>query len=138
MESWGKVAESALRILEAVGPWGALIISVVVGLGLLVVLVGHFGGLYRDRRADKQGLAFADRLIAAVDNLAQRELALRADLERQERDADSHRLRSVSLQADVELMRAQLRRAIETLRAVRDGRLLPGAITDADLAEAVR
>ncbi|QRE74398.1 hypothetical protein [Methylobacterium aquaticum] len=138
MESWGKAAEAALRILEGIGPRGALIVAVVVGLGLAVVLIGHFGGLYTTRRADKQSLDFVDRLIAEVDKLAARELALRADLERQERDADSHRLRAVELQADVELMRMQLRRTIEILRAVRDGRLLPSAITDADIAEAVQ
>lgn len=138
MESWGKAAESFLRVLEGVGPYGTLIISLVVGLGILVALVGHFAGLYQGRRADAQSLAFVDLLIAEVDKLSARELALRADLERQERDADNHRLRAVELQADVELMRTQLRRTIETLRAVRDGRLLPSAITDADIAQAVR
>lgn len=137
MESWGKAADGFVRMLSGLGAWGLIIVSVVVGLALAVVLIAHFGGVYRDRRADKQSLDFVDRLIGQVDKLSRRELALRADLERQERESDSNRIRAVELQADVELMRAQLRRAIETLRAVRDGRLHPSAITDADIVEAL-
>lgn len=138
MDPWAKPTELFLSVMAGIGPYGTLIVSVIVGLGLVVVLVAHFSGLYSSRRADKQSLDFADRLIGEVDKLSQRELALRADLERQERESDMHRLRSVELQADTELMRMQLRRYIETLRAVRDGRLLPSAITDADLAEVLQ
>lgn len=137
MEGWAKAAEGFVHVLGGLGERGVIVVSVVVGLALAVVLIAHFGGVYRDRRADRQGLDFVDRLIAQVDKLSQRELTLRADLERQERDSDSHRIRAAELQADIELMRSQLRRTIETLRAVRDGRLLPSAITDADIAEAV-
>lgn len=138
MESWGKAAESALRVLEGLPDWGVLIVSGVVGLGILIVLIGHFGGLYQGRRADKQSLDVMDRLINEVDRLSERELNLRADLERQEREADTYRLRAVEFQADAELMRIQLRRLIEITRAVKDGRLLPAAITDADVAEVVK
>jgi len=135
MDSWGRAAEAALRVLEGLGPYGALLLAGVVGLGLVVALIVHVGGLQLGRKADRQSLDFVDRLIGEVDKLSTRELALRAELERQELDRDSYRLRAVELQADVDLMRAQLRRAIEALRAVRDGRLSPSAITDADLAE---
>ncbi|MGC5778822.1 hypothetical protein [Methylobacterium sp. NFXW15] len=138
MDGWGKAAESAARIVESLGPWGALVLAVVVGLGVVLALCVQFGGLQLGRKADRQSLDFVDRLISEVDKLAAREVALRAEMERQELDRDSHRLRAVELQADVELMRAQLRRAIEVLRAVRDGRLLASAITEADLAELVR
>lgn len=138
VDPWAKPTELFLLVMAGVGPYGTIVVSIIVGLGLVVVLVAHFSGLYSSRRADRQSLAFADRLIADVDKLSQRELTLRADLERQEREADMHRLRAVELQADTELMRMQLRRYIETLRAIRDGRLLPSAITDADLAEVVK
>jgi len=138
VESWGKAAESFMRIVESVGPVGALVVSVLVALALAVVLIAHFSGLYQERRGAGQGLDLVDRLVIEVDKLVTREAALRADLDRQEQESDSHRIRAAALQADVELMRVQLRRAIETLRAVKDGRLHPSAITDADLAEAVR
>ncbi|MCJ2050886.1 hypothetical protein [Methylobacterium sp. J-070] len=135
---WGNAVEGAIRIIDRLGPRGALVVSAVIGLGLAAALLAHFRGLYLNRRADRQSLDLVDRLIAEVDKLAAREVALRAEMERQELDRDSQRLRAVELQADVELMRAQLRRAIEVLRAVRDGRLLPSAITEADLAGLVR
>lgn len=138
MESYGKAAESFLRMLEGLPSYGVIIVCAVVGLGILIVLIAHFGGLYQGRRADKQSIDFVDRLIGQVDAFSQRELKLRADLERQEQEADSLRLRAAELQADATLMRTQLRRLIETLRAVRDGRLQPSAITDADVAEAVK
>lgn len=135
---WGNAVEGAIRIIDRLGPRGALVVSGVVGLGLAAALLAHFRGLYLERRSDRQSLDLVDRLIAEVDKLAAREVALRAEMERQELDRDSQRLRAVELQADVELMRAQLRRAIEVLRAVRDGRLLPSAITEADLAGLIR
>ncbi|MGX5776501.1 hypothetical protein [Methylorubrum zatmanii] len=138
MESWGKAAESALRVLEGLPPYGVLLVSGVVGLGLAVALIGHFSGLYQGRRADGQSLGMIDRLMRQVDDMSAREVSLRADLERQEQEADTYRLRAAELQADVELMRVQLRRYIETVRAVKDGRLLPSAITDADLAEVLK
>lgn len=138
MDSWGKAAESALRVLEALPFWGVLIVSGVVGLGIVVVLVGHFGGLFQGQRTDQRGIGMIDRLMKQVEDFSAREGALRADLERQEREADTYRLRAVELQADVELMRIQLRRLIETARAVREGRLQPSEIKDADLAEVLR
>lgn len=133
-----EAAEGVIRIIGSLSPGGVIIVSVVVALALAVVLIAHFSGLYQDRRRGGQEIVFVDRLVADVDKLLVREAALRADLERQEQESDGNRLRAAVLQADVELMRMQLRRAIETLRAVRDGRLHPSAITDADLAEAVR
>ena len=61
-------------------------------------------------------------------------MALRADFERQEIENDRLKDRARELQTSVELMRTQLRRTIELLRAVREGRLAPSAIEDADLA----
>lgn len=49
MESWGKAAESAARIVEILGPWGALVLAVVVGLG---VVLGRFGIPKRDEEFD--------------------------------------------------------------------------------------
>ncbi|WP_337228920.1 hypothetical protein, partial [Proteus faecis] len=91
-------------------------VSGVVGLGLAVALIGHFSGLYQGRRADGQSLGMIDRLMRQVDDMSAREVSLRADLERQEQEADTYRLRAAELQADVELMRVQLRRYIETVR----------------------
>lgn len=135
MEGWGKAAESFGRTVESVGPWGALLIALAVGLVVGLALLAHFKGLFQGQRGDRQSLDFVDRLIAEVDKLSTREAALRAELERTDIDRDGQRLRAVELQADVELMRAQLRRAIEQLRAVREGRLAPSAINETDLAE---
>lgn len=138
MEALAKAAESFVPLLDKLGSTGIVIVSVLVGLAIAVVLVAHFSGLYQGRREDGQRLDIVDRLIADVDKLLAREARLRADLEQQERESDSHRIRAAELQADAELMRVQLRRYIELIRAVKDGRLLPSAITEADIAEALK
>ena len=64
-----------------------------------------------------------------------REAALQAEADRIETENDRLKDEMRLLRTQIVLMRNQLRRAIDMLRAVREGRLSPDAIAAADTIE---
>ncbi len=106
------------RILEGTGPVGAYIAAGLVGLVLVLIVYARTQGLFNDTATAKQQVEFQKRLMEQVDRLMERDDALRDEM--------------AEMQAHVALMRNQLRRAIDLLRQVREGRVSPDAIdTDA-------
>lgn len=132
-----KNIELALRILDGSGPIGFYIAAVIVGLTLAVIIIARVAGLFDSARGDIQKTGFLDRVIAQYDKLAASEAALRAEAEHLEAENDGLKDRARELQTSVELLRVQIRRAIDLLTAVRDGRLQPADV-GAELAELVK
>lgn len=131
-----EIVASALRIIEAAGPPAALLAGGIVSLGLLVIIIAHFGGAYANVSTGVQNVALQDRLIQLVDRLAKSEERLRLDGERVEAENDKLKDRQRELLTTIELLRAQLRRVIDMLRAVQEGRLAPASI--ASLEDIIR
>lgn len=120
-----KSIETALRIIEGTGPTGAYIAAGIVGLALVIIVIANFAGLYDDRRSASTKTDFLDRVVKQYETLAKSEAALRAEAEHIGRENDQLQDRQRELLTSVELLRQQLKRAIELMKAVRDGRLKP-------------
>ena len=125
-----------IRIIEATGPIGAIVAAVIVGLVLALIVYAKSAGLLGITRTETQKGDFQDRLIAQVDKLMLREASLQAEADRIEGENDRLKDEMRELRTQVVLMRNQLRRAIDLLRAVKEGRLSPDAIAAADTLEA--
>lgn len=125
-----KSIETALRIIEGTGPAGAYIAAGLVGLALIVIVVANFAGLYDDRRSASTKTDFLDRVVKQYEVLAKSETALRQEADRIERENDVLQDRQRELLTSIELLRQQLRRAIDLMKAVRDGRLRPEDLDD--------
>lgn len=132
-----KSVESVLRIIEGTGPPGAYIAAGIVGLVLAIIVFAKTANLFDGTRSDQQKTGFLDRVIAQYDKLVLAQDELHKDVERIEAENDDLKDRQRELLTSLELLRIQLRRAIDLLTAVRDGRLQPADI-DAELAELVK
>ncbi|TXN71639.1 hypothetical protein [Methylobacterium sp. WL6] len=132
-----KNIELALRVLDGSGPIGFYIAAAIVGLTLAVIVFARVAGLFDGTRTDAQKTGFLDRVLAQYDKLAASEEALRKQAERLEAENDGLKDRSRELQTSIELLRVQIRRAIDLLSAVRDGKLQPADV-GAELAELVK
>ncbi|KMO32493.1 hypothetical protein [Methylobacterium aquaticum] len=107
-----------IRIVEATGPIGAILAAIIVGLCLALIVFARSQGLFNDARTAQQQAEFQKRLLEQVERLMHREEVLIQEMS--------------EVQAHVALMRVQLRKAIDLLRQVREGRVAPDAIdTDA-------
>lgn len=127
----------AIKLIEATGPIGAVIAAVIVALVLAVIIYAKSTGLLNISRTETQKGDFQDRLIAQVDKLLLREAALQAEADRIEGENDRLKDDMRELRTQIVLMRNQLRRAIDLLRAVREGKISPDAIPAADTIEVV-
>jgi hypothetical protein len=125
----------ALKIIDRTGTVGAVIASAIVGLVLAIIVYAKSTGLLSFTRTETQKGDFQDRLITQVDKLMLREAALQAEADRIESENDRLKDEMRDLRTQIVLMRNQLRRAIDLLRAVREGRLPPEAIAAADTIE---
>lgn len=132
-----KSVEIALRLIEGTGPTGAVIAAVIVGLALVVIIVANFAGLYDDRRSASTKTDFLDRVVKQYEVLSQSEAALREEGDRIERENDALQDRQRELLTSVELLRRALRRAMDLMAAVRDGRMQPAEL-DAHLTDLAR
>ncbi|WP_288582007.1 hypothetical protein [uncultured Methylobacterium sp.] len=106
-----------IRILEATGPIGAFIAAGIVGLVLALIVFAKTQGLFNDTRTAQQQVDFQKLLLEQLDRLSKREQALQDEM--------------AEVQAHVTLMRVQLRKAIDLLRQVREGRVAPDTIDTA-------
>lgn len=129
------LTEGALRIVEATGPVGAIVVAVLVGLVLGALIIFYFARLFTTAKTDKQQGAFQERLIAVLDKVAASEMAWRKEVDLLQEKNASLKDTVRELTASVDLMRMQTRRLLEMLRAVMEGRLAPSAISSSDLGE---
>jgi uncharacterized protein YlxW (UPF0749 family) len=134
---WAEIEGPAIRIIEATGPTGAIVAAVLVALALVVIILAKFGGLFDNSRNEVLKTDFIGRLVAEVDKFSEREKELRREADRLEAENDRLKDKMRELQTQGILMRNQLRRAIDLLRAVREGRMSPDAIAAADTIEVV-
>ena len=132
MEEYGKALKT---FVETTGPAGAIIAAVIVGLALAVILYARTKGLFQSAEEGDNRNDFVGQLIEQVDRLAAREERLQHEADRVERENERLKDKQRELLTKMELMRNQLRRAIDLLRAVREGRLPPEAIAAADTIE---
>lgn len=132
-----KSVEIALRLIEGTGPVGAYIAAAIVAFTLAIILIANFTGLYDDRRSATTKTDFLDRVVKQYEVLSRSEAALREEGERIERENDALQDRQRELLTSVELLRRALRRAMDLMTAVRDGRMQPAEL-DAHLVDLAR
>lgn len=134
---WSEIEGPAIRIIEKTGPAGAIVAAGLVGLALVVIIIARFAGLFDNSRNEVLKTDFIGRLVAEVDKFSEREKELRREADHLEAENDRLKDKMRELQTQGILMRNQLRRAIDLLRAVREGRMSPDAIAAADTIEVV-
>lgn len=132
-----KYADLLGQFVATTGPVGAIIAALIVGLALAVIVYARTKGLFQSVSAEDSRQDFVDQLIEQVDKLVAREERLQIEADRVERENEQLKDRQRELQTKMELMRNQLRRAIDLLRAVREGRLPPEAIEAADTMQSL-
>lgn len=115
------------ELLASIGPIGAVIGGVIVGLALAVIVYAQTSGIFAARRDAKQGGDFQAQLLAAIGLLTQDATAVRAENAMLREEIGR-------LQTSVALMREQQRRTFDLLLRIMDGSLLPSALTPGDLA----
>lgn len=126
--------ESIIRIVEATGPIGAIIIAVILGLGLAVLIFTRLRSLMATGRQEQQATEFQDRLIKALESLTASESSLRAQVQSLLVENAALRENLRELTASVDLLRAQMRKMIGQMRAVQEGRLAAEAMQVPDEA----
>lgn len=124
------------EFIQTAGAPGAILAGVIVGLGLLIIIYAKSAGMFALVRTEDQKGDLLDHFAEEVERLAGAEQELRRDLARNEAEQDRLKDKQRELETKVVLMRAALRRAVDLLRAVREGRLAPDAIEAIDTIEA--
>lgn len=124
------------EFIQTAGAPGAILAGVIVGLGLLIIVYAKSAGMFALVRTEDQKGDLLDHFSEEVERLAGAEQELRRDLARNEAEQDRLKDKQRELETKVVLMRAALRRAVDLLRAVREGRLAPDAIEAIDTIEA--
>lgn len=123
------------EFIQTAGAPGAILAGVIVGLGLLIIVYAKSAGMFALVRTEDQKGDLLDHFSEEVERLAGAEQELRRDLARNEAEQDRLKDKQRELETKVVLMRAALRRAVDLLRAVREGRLAPDAIEAIDTIE---
>lgn len=124
------------EFIQTAGAPGAIIAGVIVGLTLAIIVYAKSAGMFAAVRTEDQKGDLLEHFSEEVERLAAAELELRRDLARNEAEQDRLKDKQRELETKVVLMRAALRRAVDLLRAVREGRLAPDAIEAVDTIEA--
>lgn len=119
---------SMIRIVEATGPVGAIIIALVLGLGLAIFAFFKLRSLQATGRQEQQANDFQDRLIKALEALTASESSLRSQVQSLLIENAALRENLRELAASVDLLRQQMRRLIGQMRAVREGKLDADAV----------
>lgn len=112
---------AALHALAQVNPVAASVAVVALALVLAVIVLGRSKQIFADVAEDARKGAFQADLIAEMKARRERE----ARLETQNATLLDQ---SAEMRVQLELLREQVRRLIDVLQDVRDGRLAPGAI----------
>ena len=119
---------SVLRIVEATGPTGAIIVAIVVGLALSAFILARAAGDQTVATREQQASEFQDRLIKALEALTASESSLRGQVQSLLVENAALRENLRELAASVDLLRQQMRRLIGQMRAVQQGRLAADAV----------
>ncbi|PZU89085.1 MAG: hypothetical protein DI527_16255 [Chelatococcus sp.] len=113
--------QSFIRIVESVGPIGAIVIAVVVALALAWLLLSR--GTQQQQATEFQG-----KLLAALEAMTKAEAASRAALQEAMAENEALRRNVSELTTSVDLLRAQMRHMLAMLRDLQAGRIAPGEI----------
>lgn len=114
--------------VRQVGPVGAVIAAVLLGLVLATIVLAITRGLWASKRSEAQIAGFQARLIDVMDKLCATEEALRKRLDVVEGENEALRDEKLELETTLGLVRNQRARMIELLRDVMAGRIGPEAI----------
>ena len=101
-----------VAIIQSTGPYGALIISVIVGLVLCVIVIARMKGIIGESR-------FQDRLLVALDQLSKSEEACRKRIDALSAENGTLRDEIDEMRATLSLIRNQRRRLLELMRGVK-------------------
>lgn len=124
----GEIAAAIAKVVEAAGWPGFLVAGLLVGAVVLLLIFGKVNGLFAAGRVDAQQIEFQRLLIKRVETLETKEAELRADLATKwEEDRRQEML--------IGLLRAQVKRLLDQLLDVKEGRLSPAAIELTGLGE---
>lgn len=126
--------ERFLRIVEATGPVGAIIIAIVLGLALAAFVFTRLRSMLAGGTREQQATEFQDRLIKALEALTASESGLRAQVQSLLVENAALRENLRELTSSVDLLRTQMRNMIRQMRAVQEGRLDAGAMQVPDEA----
>ncbi len=126
--------ERFLRIVEATGPVGAIIIAIVLGLALAAFVFTRLRSMLAGGTREQQATEFQDRLIKALEALTASESGLRAQVQSLLVENAALRENLRELTSSVDLLRTQMRNMIRQMRAVQEGRLDAGAMLVPDEA----
>lgn len=108
--------QSALRIVESVGPIGAIIIALLISVALMFVI--FWRGTQQQQATD-----FQTKLLEALDAMTKSEAASRAALRDAMEENEALRRTVSELTTSVDLLRAQMRHMIGMLRDLQAGRV---------------
>lgn len=118
----------ALHALAQVNPFAAGVAVVVLAMIGGVILFGRSRDVFAEVNAKTRADDFQSQLLAELKDTRGREGALRAELAASRAANEKLSGELIEVRAEVTLMREQLKRLIETLRDVREGRLAPSSI----------
>lgn len=121
-------AEQILRIVEATGPVGAIIIAIVLAFGLVAFLWTKGRSLFAAGTREQQATEFQDRLIKALEAVSASENSLRSQLAAALAENAALRDELRELTSSVDLLRGQMRLLIAQMRDIRAGRIAPGDV----------
>ena len=121
MSSVSSEIAGALHALAQVNPIAAGVAVVALALVLAVIVLGRSKQIFADVAEDARKGSFQEHLIAEMRTMRDRDATLAGQ---------NARLleQSTEMRVQLELLREQVRRLIDVLRDVREGRLSPGAI----------
>lgn len=123
-----------LRIVEATGPIGTVIVAILLGLALALFVLTKLRSMLAGGTREQQATEFQDRLIKALEALTASESSLRGQVQSLLVENAALRENLRELTASVDLLRTQMRNMIRQMRAVQEGRLDAGAMQVPDEA----
>ena len=115
------IGAALAKVLDAGGPTTALVVSLVVGLGLLAIVIARGSGLFAAGRTEIQAVSLQDRMLSTIKLMGETETALRARLDELETDNVDLRDQVIELRAQLSLLRGQRRKLIEIMREIKPG-----------------
>ena len=113
---------AGLHALAQANPIAAGVAVVALALVLAIVVFGRSKAVFADVAQDSRRDQFQQQLLTEMQSMRGREAAL---------EAQNARLleQYAEMRVQMELLREQVRRLIDMLRAVQEGRVSPNAIT---------
>lgn len=118
----------ALRIIEATGPTGAIIIALMIGFVIAFLMMWQGSRMLSGNTVQQQATEFQDRLIKALEAMTKSEAASRETVRSLMVENQALRSTVSDLTASVDLLRAQMRRMFGILRDIQSGKIAAATV----------